>query len=72
VVDEHIPQVPPDIPAQAAWQLMRDLGLDCLFLMHAWPGEPRPSAVITRQAIEARLGPHLDATGLPAPAAPAP
>lgn len=55
VIDEDIPQVPPDIPAAAAVQLMRDQGVDHLFLMHAWPGEPRPSAVISRQAIEQRL-----------------
>jgi hypothetical protein len=55
VLDEDIPQVPPDIPAAAARQLMVDRGLEALFLMHAWPGEPRPSAVITRAALEARL-----------------
>ena len=55
VMDEDIPTVPPDIPAAAAAQLMRDQGVDYLFLMHSWPGEPRPSAVISRQAIEQQL-----------------
>jgi CBS domain-containing protein len=55
VMDEVIPTVPPDIPAAAAAQLMRDQGVDFLFLMHEWPGELRPSAVISRQAIESRL-----------------
>ena len=55
VMEEDIPTVPPDIPAAAAAQLMRDQGVDYLFLMHSWPGEPRPSAVISRQAIERRL-----------------
>ncbi len=55
VMDEDIPTVPPDIPAEAAAQLMRDRGVGHLFLMHSWPGEPRPSAVISLQAIEERL-----------------
>ncbi len=55
VMDEDIPTVLPDIPAAAAAQLMQDRGVEYLFLMHDWPGEPRPSAVISRQAIETRL-----------------
>ena len=55
VMDEDIPTVPPDIAAAAAADLMRDRQVDYLFLMHSWPGEPRPSAVISRQAIEQRL-----------------
>ncbi len=55
VMDEDIPTVPPDIPAQAAAQLMRDRGVEVLFLMHDWPGEPRPSAMITLRSAEARL-----------------
>jgi CBS domain-containing protein len=55
VMDEDIPMVPPDIPAEAAAQLMRDGGKDHLFLMHDWPGEPRPSAMISLKAVERRL-----------------
>ena len=55
VMDEDIPTVPPDIPAEAAAQLMRDRGVEHLFLMHDWPGEPRPSAVISLRTVEARL-----------------
>lgn len=55
VMDEDIPTVQPDIPAEAAAQLMRDRGVEYLFLMHDWPGEPRPSAVISRRAVKARL-----------------
>lgn len=55
VLDEAIPQVPPDIPAQAAAQLLRDRGVDYAFLMHDWPGEPRPSAVIALKTLEASL-----------------
>ncbi len=51
-MDEDIPTVPPDIPAAAAADLMRDRGVEYLFLMHEWPGEPRPSAVISLRAIE--------------------
>ena len=51
VMDEDIPTVLPDIPAEAAAQLMRDRGVEYLFLMHDWPGEPRPSAVISLKAI---------------------
>lgn len=55
VLDEDIPTVPPDIPAAAAAQLMRDRGVPVAFLMHDWPGEPRPSALVALRAIEARL-----------------
>jgi CBS domain-containing protein len=60
VMDEVIPTVPPDIPAAAAAQLMGDRRVDYLFLMHDWPGELRPSAVISRQAIERRLADRID------------
>jgi hypothetical protein len=52
VMDEDIPEVPPDIPAAVAAQLLRDRGRDYAFLMHAWPGEPRPAAVVARQTLE--------------------
>jgi CBS domain-containing protein len=52
VMDEDIPTVPPDIPVEAAAQLMSDRGVQYLFLMHNWPGEPRPSAAISLKAIE--------------------
>ena len=55
VMEEEIPTVPPDIPAKTAAQIMRDRGVEYLFLMHDWPGEPRPSAVISLKAIEQRL-----------------
>jgi CBS domain-containing protein len=51
-MDEDIPTVPPDIPVEAAAQLMRDRGVQYLFLMHDWPGGPRPSAVISLEAIQ--------------------
>lgn len=53
VLEEDIPQVPPNIPAAAAAQMMRDRGVAYAFLMHDWPGEPRPSAMIALKRIEA-------------------
>lgn len=55
VMDEEIPTAPPEMPAAAAAQLMHERGVAHLFLMHAWPGEPRPSAVVSLRDIEARL-----------------
>jgi CBS domain-containing protein len=60
VMEEDIPTVPPDIPAAAAALLMRDQGVDYLFLMHSWPGEPRPSAVLSRQTVERQLAAGAD------------
>ena len=51
-LDEDIPTVGPEMPAAAAAQLMRDRGVEYLFLMHDWPGEPRPSAFVSLAAIE--------------------
>jgi hypothetical protein len=55
VMDECIPEFPPDIPAAAAAALLRDQGLEYGFLMHNWPGERRPAAMIARRTIEERL-----------------
>lgn len=52
VMDEDIPELPPDIPAAAALQMMRDRGVTYVFLMHSWPGEPRPSAVLALSTLE--------------------
>lgn len=54
-MDDEIPTIPPDVPAEAALLLMCDRGLGYLFLMHSWPGEPRPSAYVSRETIEQRL-----------------
>lgn len=54
-MDEDIPTVPPDIPAVTATYLMRDSGIEHMFLMHNWPGESRPAAVISLREIEAVL-----------------
>ena len=55
VMDEDIPTIPPDIPAEVAAQILRDRRQEYAFLMHDWPGEPRPSAMISLAAVERRL-----------------
>lgn len=55
VMAEDIPTVRPDIPIEVAAEVMRERGVEFLFLMHAWPGEPRPAAMIARSTIEQRL-----------------
>jgi CBS domain-containing protein len=47
VMREGIPQVPPDIPLTAAAQIMRDLGVRTLFLMHHAGGVEYPAAAIS-------------------------
>ena len=44
---EGVPQVPPDIPLEAAAQIMRDLSVRSLFLMHHAGGIEYPAGVIT-------------------------
>lgn len=47
VMVESVPQVPPEIPLTAAAQIMQDLGIRALFLMHHAAGIEYPAAVIT-------------------------
>lgn len=51
IMRDGVPQVPPDIPLTAAAQIMRDLGVRALFLMHHAGGIEYPAAVITYQHI---------------------
>lgn len=60
VMHEAIPTIPPDIPAEVAAQLMRDQGVEHFFLMHGWPGEARPAAIISLAALEQRLAAATD------------
>jgi CBS domain-containing protein len=46
IMREGIPQIPPDIPILAAAQIMRDLNVRTLFLMHHAAGIEYPAAVI--------------------------
>lgn len=55
IMDEEIPTVSPTLPVETAAQLMREKGVQHLLLMHNWPGEPRPSAVISLKQIEKNL-----------------
>lgn len=46
IMREGVPQIPPDIPLIAAAQIMRDLGVRTLFLMHHAGGIEYPAAAI--------------------------
>jgi CBS domain-containing protein len=47
LMHEGVPQVPPDIPLAAAAQLMRDQGVQALFVIHHASGIEYPAAMIT-------------------------
>jgi CBS domain-containing protein len=49
VMDPDVPQVPPEIPLEAAAQIMRDRGVRVLFLTHHADGRIFPAGVITYQ-----------------------
>jgi CBS domain-containing protein len=44
VMSPHIPEIPPDIPALAAAQIMLDMGVRALYLMHQAAGICWPAA----------------------------
>ena len=47
VMRDGVPQVPPEIPLSAAAQIMQDLGVRALFIMHHAAGIEYPAAVIS-------------------------
>lgn len=47
LMQEGVPQVPPDIPLAAAAQIMRDQGIRTLFLMHHAAGIEYPAAMLS-------------------------
>lgn len=49
IMRPEVPQVPPDIPATAAANLMQDMGVRVLFLTHHAAGVVYPAAMITYQ-----------------------
>jgi len=51
VMNEHVPEILPDIPAAAAAHLMLDRGLQQLFVTHHAGGIKYPAAVITLQDV---------------------
>jgi CBS domain-containing protein len=51
VMQEHVPQIPPDIPITAAAQIMRDLHVRSVFMMHHAGGITYSAAVLTYKHI---------------------
>ncbi len=51
VMNEHVPEILPDVPAAAAAHLMLDRGLQQLFVTHHAGGIKYPAAVITLQDV---------------------
>jgi len=51
VMREEIPQVPPDIPLTAALQIMQDLGVRVVYLMHHAEGIHYPAAALSYRHI---------------------
>jgi predicted transcriptional regulator len=51
VMREEIPQVPMDIPIQAAAQIMQDLKVRALFFMHRAGGISYPAGILTYRHI---------------------
>jgi predicted transcriptional regulator len=47
IMSDGVPQIPPDIPLEAATQIMLDRGIRALFLMHHAGGIEYPAAFIT-------------------------
>ena len=47
IMRADVPQVPPDIPLTAAAQIMRDLGVRILFMMHHAGGIVYPAAMLS-------------------------
>jgi CBS domain-containing protein len=47
IMRENIPQVPPDIPLQAAFQIMRDSGVRIVFMMHHAGGVKYSAAALS-------------------------
>jgi predicted transcriptional regulator len=47
ILREGVPQIPPDIPLNAAAQMLRDKGIRAFFLMHHAGGIEYPAALIS-------------------------
>nr|MBN1229834.1 CBS domain-containing protein [Anaerolineae bacterium] len=60
VMREDIPEIPPDIPLQAAAQLMQDRGQRIVFLMHNSAGIAYPAAIFTYRHILRHLAAESD------------
>ena len=60
VMQEGIPEIPPDIPLAAAAQLMQDMGLRIVFLMHNAAGVIYPAAMLSYKHILRHLAAESD------------
>jgi CBS-domain-containing membrane protein len=59
IMDEDVPEAPSDIPLAAAGQLMADLGVDHLFMLHHAAGRSWPASVLgLRDLVRALAGPE--------------
>ena len=59
IMDEDVPEAPSDIPLAAAGQLMADLGVDHLFMLHHAAGRAWPASVLSlRDLVRALAGPE--------------
>jgi CBS domain-containing protein len=61
MMTEGVPQVPPDIPLTAAAQIMRDLGVRIVFLMHNADGITYPAALLSYRHLLRHLAAGDDA-----------
>jgi CBS domain-containing protein len=60
VMRPDIPEIPPDIPAAAAAQLMRDQGVRAFYLMHHAGGIVWPAALITYRHLLRHIAAETD------------
>ena len=59
IMDEDVPEAPSDIPLTAAGQLMADLEVDHLFMLHHAAGRTWPASVLSlRDLVRALAGPE--------------
>lgn len=56
IMEPDLPSAPPDIPLTAAAQIMQDLGVRVLFIMHHAGGRSYPAAWLTYQHLLRHLG----------------
>ena len=61
VMRDSVPQVPPDVPLVAAAQIMRDMGVRVVYLMHNSAGIQYPAAALSYTHLLRHLAAHSDA-----------
>ena len=60
ILQEGVPQIPPDIPLTTAVQIMQDLKTNTLFLMHHAAGSTYPAAMISYRHILRHINARKD------------